>query len=152
MDMNLKVEKARGWDVKKSTDDIWEVFADPTVVVLKQKTCTCWKWQFRGLPCVYAASIILLKLNGRYDLIDKYFHTSWYMEAYASAIILFSKPEHNGDGNVVRALEYHQTRGRPKRRRITSQGEVITRKIMCGQCGELSNHNKKTCRKRPVQS
>lgn len=48
-------------------------------------------------------------------------------------------------GKVVRAQNYHQTRGRPKRRRIPSQGESMPLKNKCGQCGELSNHNKKTC-------
>lgn len=49
---------------------------------------------------------------------------------------------------MVRALDYHQTRRRPKRRRIPSQGESIPRKIKCGQCGEISNYNRKTCRKK----
>lgn len=32
-DMNCKVEQARGWDVRKASNDIWEVFSMPSVVV-----------------------------------------------------------------------------------------------------------------------
>lgn len=61
--------------------------------------------------------------------------------------VLFASLKPAGQGNLVYAPDYHQTRGRPKRRRIPSQGEKIPRKIRCGRCGTLTNHNKKTCRK-----
>lgn len=147
-DMNCKVEQARGWDVRKASNDIWEVFSMPSVVVdTKHWTCTCKLWQLNGIPCVHAVAVIFLKLNGKYELVDHYFHTEAYKATYSNVIVPFCKPELDGQGTVVRAPDYHQTRGRPKRRRIPSQGESIARKIRCGQCGELSNHNKKTCRK-----
>lgn len=139
--------------MKKCADDIWEVFSTPTAVLdLKHKTCTCKKWQFNRLPCVHATALILMQLNGRYDLIESYFYTEVYKAAYANAIVPFPKPVDGGEGTTIRAPDYHQTRGRPKRRRIASQGEIIPRKIKCGQCGELSNHNKKRCRKMRVVS
>lgn len=56
--------------MKKSTDNIWQVFSTPSAVVdLKQKTCTCRIWQISGLPCSHAAGIIFLKMNRRYELI-----------------------------------------------------------------------------------
>lgn len=146
-DLNMKVEQARGWDVKKCTEEIWEIYSIPPAVVdLKDKSCTCRMWQMNGLPCVHAAAIILPTLNGKYEYIDKFFHTELYKAAYAHCIVPFMKPVGDVGGRLVLAPAYHQTRGRPKRRRIPSQGEVIPRKIKCGNCGQISNHNKKTCR------
>lgn len=146
-DLNLKVEQSRGWDVKKCTDDIWEVYYVPVAVVhLKEKSCMCRKWQLIGLPCVHAAAVIMTTLNGKYEYVDSYFHADEYKASYSYVIVLFTKFVQCGEERVILAPEYHQTRGRPKRRRIPSQGEVIPRKMKCGQCGQLSNHNKKTCR------
>lgn len=135
MDMNVKVEQSRGWDVKKCADDIWEVFPTPTAVLdLKHKTCTCKKWQFNRLPCVHAAAVILTQLNGRYDLIESYFYTEVYKAAYANAIVPFPKPVDGGEGTTIRAPDYHQTRWRPKRRRIASQ----QKKVHEDACGAMS--------------
>lgn len=58
------MDQSRGWDVKKFIDDIWEVFSVPTVVVdLKDKTCTCRKWQLNGLPYVHSSSYNLAKVK-----------------------------------------------------------------------------------------
>lgn len=124
----------------------------PTAVLdLKHKTCTCRKWQLNGVPCVHAAVVLWPKLNGRYDLVDPFFYTEIYKASYANAIIPFPKLVVCGEGSAIKAPDYHQTRGRPKRRRIASQGEIIPRKMKCGKCGEISNHNKKTCMKMRVE-
>lgn len=146
-DLNFKVEQARGWDVKKCTDDIWEIYSVPTAVVdLKEQTCTYRLWQMNGFPFVHATAIILPKLNGKYEYVDRYFHAEVYKAGYAYSIVPFKKLVGCVGERVILAPDYHQTRGRPKRRRIPSQGEVIPRKMKCGNCGQISNHNKKTCR------
>lgn len=146
-DVNSKVEVARCWDVRKASDDVWEVFSLPSAVVdLYHRTCTCRLWQLLGFPCVHAVGIIFLRLNGNYDYIDPFFYTETYRATYDHVIVPFCMPGDGGQWEVVRAPYFHQTRGRPKRRRIMSQGENIPRKIRCGRCGEISNHNRKTCR------
>lgn len=94
---------------------------------------------------MHVDGVIFLKLNGKYEYIDPYFYTEAYRATYSSVIVHFCTPGTVYHGKVVRAPNYHQTRGRPKRRRIPSQGESMPLKNKCGQCGELSNHNKKTC-------
>lgn len=146
-ELNLKADQARGWDVKKCTDDIWEIYSVPTAVVdLREKSCSCRKWQLNGLPCIHAAAVIVLKLNGNYEYVEPFFYSDVYKETYAYAIVPFLKPDEVTQFRVILPPDYHQTRGRPKRRRIPSQGEVVPRKMKCGQCGQVSNHNKKTCR------
>lgn len=145
--INSKVEEARGWDMRKASEDVWEVFSMPAAVVdLKHRSCTCRLWRVFGFPCNHAAGVIFLRLNADYQYVEAYFYADLYRATYAQVIRPFIIPEDGGQGNVVLPPEHHQTRGRPKRRRILSQGEKIPRKIRCGRCGQISNHNKKTCR------
>lgn len=84
-------------------------------------------------------------------MIDDYFRTDSYKESYAHAIVPFPKPDSIDDeGSVISFPEHHQTRARTKQRWILSQGEKIHRPVKCGKCGEISNHNKKTCQTMPA--
>lgn len=84
--------------MKKSTDAIWEVFSVPKAVFyLKDKACTCRKWQLTRIPCVHAAAVIMPKLNGKYELVDVHFHAATYKAAYAYAIVPFTKADDDSD-------------------------------------------------------
>lgn len=116
LDMNAKVEIARGWDVRKASDAVWEVFSMPSAVVdVGRRTCTCRLWQLLGIPCVHAAGVIFLKLEEKYEYVESFFHTEAYRVTYAHVIMPFYTTGSTGNRQVVRAPDFHQTRGWPKR-------------------------------------
>lgn len=55
-------------------------------------------------------------------------------------------PDGEPEDGGVSPPEYHQRRGRPQTKRIASKGEKSRKRIHCGNCKELGNHNKKSCR------
>lgn len=151
--MNKLVHESRVWNARPSTDELWEVFSTPNAVVDLQATaCSCRQWQIMGPPCVHAALVIFNKLHGAYQYVDGYYHTSDYIQSYAEPIIPFVQPTYDPDGEIIAPPEYQPKRGRPKRKRIQSRGEVQKptkrRKSTCTICGG-SGHNRQSCTLQP---
>lgn len=84
-------------------------------------------------------------MSAAYEYVDHCYHTSTYMKSYSGAIIPFAKPEVDPNSDVIGPPDYQARRGRPKRKRIPSQGENIPKKIKCGNCKRLGSHSKKSC-------
>lgn len=98
---------------------------------LKQNTFSCRVWQIFWLPRSQAASILFIKMNRMYDLIDEYFYTSNYKKAYAQPIIPFPRPDSIDDeGIIIRPPEFHQTCGRPKKEDTVTRQENTTQDEM----------------------
>ncbi|XP_012833979.1 PREDICTED: uncharacterized protein LOC105954835 [Erythranthe guttata] len=142
---DLELE-CRTWKAEKAANGIYEVLSDPSMVVdLSRKTCTCRKWQILGFPCVHAVYVLVNETSQPYDYIDKLYYAEYYRECYASPIYPFVRHSSRDDEVCVCPPEFETRRGRPKKKRIPSVGEKIKRKIRCGRCKELGNHNKKSC-------
>ncbi|XP_012827308.1 PREDICTED: uncharacterized protein LOC105948635 [Erythranthe guttata] len=143
--VELELE-CRTWKAEKAADGIYEVLSDPSMVIdLSQKTCTCRKWQILGFSCVHAVYVLVNETSQPYDYIDKLHYAEYYRECYASPIYPFVRHSSRDDEVCVCPPEFKTRRGRPKKKRIPSVGEKIKRKIRCGRCKELGNHNKKSC-------
>ncbi|XP_012839253.1 PREDICTED: uncharacterized protein LOC105959659 [Erythranthe guttata] len=114
------VDKGRSWICKRSSMHVFEVFSSPNAVVdLGERTCSCRLW----------------------------YHRSTFKESYSSLIIPFVRQVSDLHVVVIGPPEVKPTRGRPKRKKIPSQGECVPRKMTCSRCKAQGNHNKNTCRK-----
>ncbi|XP_012846363.1 PREDICTED: uncharacterized protein LOC105966351 [Erythranthe guttata] len=149
--LNEAVDKGRSWICKRSSMHVFEVFSSPNVVVdLGERTCSCRLWQINGFPCAHAPAVIFVELRCglvAYDYIDRWYHRSTFKESYSGSIIPFVRQVSDLHVAVIGPPEVKPTRGRPKRKRIPSQGECVPRKMTCSRCKDQGNHNKKTCRK-----
>lgn len=99
--MRELVEKGRSWIAVPSSDYIYEVFSPNVVVDLWESTCSYRQWQISGMPCVDAVVVILVKLHGSYDYVDKYFHNSSYEETYSGNIVPFVQPNLDPVGVII---------------------------------------------------
>lgn len=96
-----------------------------------------------------SAGILFPKMNWSYELVDEYFYTDSYKEFYEHPIIPFPMPDSIDDeGIIIRPPSTNAWEAEMKE--DTSQGEKIPRKMKCGKCGVVSNHNKNTCRSAPA--
>ncbi|XP_012831333.1 PREDICTED: uncharacterized protein LOC105952335 [Erythranthe guttata] len=146
--MRQLVDKGRTWERKKSSETVYEVLSTPNAVVdLRERVCSCKLWQINGLPCAHAAVVIFLEIGGGYEYIDKWFHRSTFVQSYSGSVGPFVRLDNDIAYSDIGPPEYHPSRGRPKRKRIPSNGEFTSRKMRCSHCKEVGNHNKKTCRK-----
>ncbi|KAL2525111.1 MuDR family transposase [Abeliophyllum distichum] len=117
-------DESRSWNIKRSSDTIFEVFSDPSVCVdICKSTCSCFQWQLNGFP----------SFRKSYEEVIHPIPTSMRLEY-----------ENSANFDILPPPTKRQP-GRPKKRRIRSRGEQV-RMIRCCRCGKLGNHNKKTCK------
>ncbi|KAM1000023.1 hypothetical protein ACFX2A_006816 [Malus domestica] len=136
----------RHWNVSSSSDSVFEVHADVSVVVdLDNHFCSCHEWQLKGFPCAHALVAVQQSSGCVYDYIDDYFKVSHYRSSYASPIcpVTDIKDAVYGGSEDVVILPPGNGKGRPKTKKIKTSGEG-PRAITCGQCGVVGRHNK-TC-------
>ncbi|XP_058194215.1 uncharacterized protein LOC131310955 [Rhododendron vialii] len=145
--------KGRSWTVAKASEDVFEVFSLPTVVVdVQRRTCTCCRWQLNGFPCVHAVTAIQKVGLQVSNYIDPFYTVEAFRLSYDSMINpipTLGAPEVTKENRVVLPPKTRRPRGRPKVQRIRSKGEKV-RQIRCGRCGKLGNHNRKRC-KEPIE-
>ncbi|XP_028073479.1 uncharacterized protein LOC114275683 [Camellia sinensis] len=112
-----------------------------------------WCWQINGYPCSHA--VVAFRNSGRniYDSIDAVFYIDTFQATYSGTIYpipTVERPMFNLNELLIAPPTVKRPLSRPKRKRISSKGEVVQR-ISCGRCGRLGNHNRKTC-KEPLQT
>ena len=121
-------------------------------VNLNAKTCTCKVFQIDELPCSHAlaaeAHVTVLK----YGLASKFYTSDALLAAYAETVYPvghedYWKTTEETTKMIVLPPIMRTPGGRPRKRRIPSQGEEGVR-LKCGRCG-ASGHNRKTC-KNPI--
>ncbi|KAL2481259.1 MuDR family transposase [Abeliophyllum distichum] len=143
-------DESRSWNIKRSSDTIFEVFSDPSVCVdICKSTCSCFQWQLNGFPCVHAVAAINRSGRRIDEFVDYYFHVAAFRKSYEEVIhpiptSMRLEYENSANFDILPPPTKRQP-GRPKKRRIRSRGEQV-RMIRCGRCGKLGNHNKKTCK------
>ena len=168
-------ERGRRYRYIQSTDALYEVVSKETykeyIVQLNKQTCSCRAWQSTGWPCDHALAIIINRGENSQTYAKSFYTLQTYRSTYANAIIHprideFDKPlqfqlpstidsvgdiesddsEFSDDG--ILPPNVRRQPGRPKKRRIRSQGENserLSRRQKCGLCRE-TGHSKRTCK------
>ena len=161
--------RARRYRFHQSTPSIFEVVSNETFrnyrVDLQQQSCTCSIWQSTGYPCGHALAILLHQQKDPQLYVKSFFTIEAYKKTYENAIfppilanvtsdIIHSPPSllesdeelSDSDDDSVLPPSTRRPPGRPKKRRIRSNGEVDCEKriFRCGRCGE-TGHSKRTC-------
>ncbi|GFP98215.1 zinc finger CCCH domain-containing protein 46 [Phtheirospermum japonicum] len=80
--------------------------------------------------------------------VDGFYHAFSYIKSYSAPlhpVSMFDQPEAPPDNALIIPPETMRPPGRPKRKRIPSQGEHIPQSMTCGRCGKVGNNNRKSC-------
>ncbi|KAL6198790.1 hypothetical protein ACLB2K_028579 [Fragaria x ananassa] len=90
---------------------------------------------------------ILKNEDNPYDYTEDYFSVSDFKESYSHPVLPIPDIDRVADSDNDHGLKPPLTKippGRPKRKRIPSNGEN-PRPIKCGRCGSGGRHNRKSC-------
>ena len=118
-------------------------------VNLEEHTCSCRRWQAHEFICPHGIAACRERNLPVENFISKFYSTEYLRATYAdvhhphcdiSSWVIPPEVE-----NIVVLPPEHAARaaGRPKKRRIPSQGEEVRRR-KCARCGVLG-HNRQTC-------
>ena len=128
-------------------------------VKLSERYCSCLQWQQYGIPCLHA--ITAARKVGRLndimqwysDSVEPCYYSVNYERALASAQV--ELPDIGAllaDGTTLPAQWVAHPAGRPRTRRIRSRGEEggsAPKARVCGRCGNLGHHDRRTCTAAP---
>lgn len=123
------------------------------VVNMKDKKCTCRRYDLEKIPCAHAIAAGEKRKVSRISMCHSYYHKSYLCNAYANAIMPrdFGKPVPDDVATkICLPPEARQQPGRPKKSRIKSSLEIAMDKKKprkqhtCGNCNQIG-HNRKTC-------
>lgn len=112
-------------------------------------TCSCERWRVLGFPCAHVFAVTKQMGWNIYDYVDPYFRADVFREFYSFPI--YPVPSLDDDVNVhedefyARPPVMKKQPGRPRKSRFKSKGEVSQGTMMCGRCGQLGRHNRRTC-------
>ncbi|KAM7253947.1 hypothetical protein ACFE04_031629 [Oxalis oulophora] len=119
---------------------------------INKRTCTCRKWQERGMPCAHAVAA-LGKCNQELDLyIDKYFTLENYQKTYSEAIHpVPDRVDWKGmldeglDEVIINPPKVTPSGAHSKKRQARpSENSREKRSVHCSRCNE-AGHYRKTC-------
>lgn len=99
--------------------------------------------------CVHASVVILRCSLHAEDFMEPYFHVDNYQNTYEKLIHRISSMSISDlnsipDAPKILAPSSKRQPSRSHKRRMRSQVEVV-RRIKFERCGEIGNHNRKTC-------
>lgn len=152
-----QLKEASDYVVTHSSDDV--AFVARISHPLKQRrvdvrgsTCSCTTWRQQRIPCRHLIAILvqrrttdrIFELVGPSHTIASYEQSLGSLEVLED-ISLASDP-------TIQPAPFVRQAGRPKKRRIRSQGETggkARKAYRCTRCGTVG-HNKKTCRAAPI--
>ncbi|KAH7848815.1 hypothetical protein Vadar_008449 [Vaccinium darrowii] len=147
--LEMSYNKTRTWNIRPSTEYLYEVNSDPSVTVdLEKRKCSCRWWQIDGLPCDHAVAVIQKTRHNLNSFVEPFFHTEVYRLSYSDPIFPIpniDKPETTSQTMLIRPPLCKKPAGRTANKRIPSIGEC-TRRMRCSRCGGFGNHNKRTCK------
>jgi hypothetical protein len=116
-------------------------------VNLNSRQCTCGYTSQFGIPCRHIVACLesLGKLSSVFDLFDSCYTVPSYSSAFSSkAIYIPLSTELSKDTSSLPAKVLKKA-GRPKKKRIRSNGEEgVSITFRCSKCYQ-SGHNKRTC-------
>lgn len=150
MDCSLKKIWTGGdeFEVKDNDGGQW-------VVNVTDRTCTCRRWELRGIPCSHACHALFSMNKNPKDAVDVCYSKSVYMEAYSHLLRPMKGDLYWPHTDLPDILPPKTRRmpGRPKKARRREEGEVgaggkISKKgieMRCSLC-LTPGHNKTTCK------
>ena len=124
------------------------------VVNLKDKKCSCRRFDLEKIPCAHALAAAEKRKLSRISLCHPYFQKNYLCKSYANAIMPrnFDIPvPENVVSKICLPPEARQQPGRPKKSRIKSTLEIAMEKKKarkqhtCDNCKQIG-HNRKTCK------
>jgi hypothetical protein len=124
------------------------------VIDLRQRGCSCKQWKEFGLPCAHACKAITVDGGDYYN--SQYYDKCLSIEALRYTYSMSVKPFTIEDLEIddkIAPPDFQKPAGRPKTKRIRRRphhGDV--RKIICGRCGQLGDHNKASCTNAPKEN
>lgn len=148
---NRRAEEGRSWAVIPSSQNLFEVLSLPfsCIVDISDVSCTCGDWQHEGFPCAHAIAVLQKGQEDHFNHIDRFFFVETYRKCYSYSI----PPIDRTDVPLLAHQEplilpplVKRPPGRPKNKRIPSQGENMKKKKKCSRCGKLGYHNSRTCK------
>lgn len=141
--------KGKVWTVAQSSEEVFEVFSLPTVVVdLQNQRCTCSRWQINSFPCMHAITAIQKFGKQVSNYLDPFYFVDAYRFSYGlsiNPIPTLGAPNVPKEFRIILPPKTRRPRGRPKIQRIRSRGEKV-RQMRCSRCKKLGKHNRKTCK------
>lgn len=155
-------EKATFCVPHKSNDEnveVWGDNGDKFAVNVKDRTCTCRRWDLTGIPCVHGVSAIWALNEEPMEYVHELYSVEKYLQCYDHCILpLAGKSEwEQAKQSVPIPPLYGRAPGRPKKSRRRSEVEVVETKEKrqrmkraglkgrCTLCG-TEGHNRRTCK------
>ena len=127
-------------------------------VNLKERTCSCHKWELNGIPCCHAVQAIFRREENPQMYVSQWYKKESMKKAYGGIIKPFRDQERWPKSSKKPLLPlFHKQAGRPKKLRRKGLDETIpsnTKKlkryhirIHCSNSGK-EGHNKRSCASR----
>lgn len=131
--MQKHVKEGQHWIVNQSIEDVYEVYSDYKCRVdMGARICSCSRWKLLGFMFVHAVTVMKFIGVDPYQLVEQYFTIKNFRECYSYPIYPI----------IQNADDLPDDDAHPTVYKITT-GEVG--KIKYGRCGQLGNHNRRTC-------
>ncbi|XP_026458969.1 uncharacterized protein LOC113359573 [Papaver somniferum] len=154
---NKRINDCRSYKFRRASEKVFEIIS-PTgkhTVDLDSRTCTCKWWQKHSFPCTHAMKAMLQIGNDEpYNYISPYYTSDYYRRLYSRPIYPIpdseKPPRINENGYILPPSGGREQAGRPKGVRYRGSREKVWKKRKCGQCGMLTFHNRRTCRRAPL--
>ncbi|KAJ0780385.1 putative transcription factor interactor and regulator CCHC(Zn) family [Helianthus annuus] len=145
------------------------------IVNVKQRTCSCRRWDLTAMPCRHAVACIWnMRLHGIGDGIpEKYVDKAYWLETWKSIYMQTIEPINGMDmwpkstcPTTLLPPKFHKTAGRPKKSRKKSAVEIEELKkkvettnkmpkhsnsLRCSICN-VKGHNRRTCKNKGSSS
>ena len=145
------------FQVNKANNDLYNVCNNEKtdIVHLKNKTCTCNKFQLDEIPCEHALAVLRMLNQEPYSYCSSFYTKESMQATYGGTV--YPVPSQSTwivpieVRNILLLPPKGRIRpGRPKKRRIQApwENKNINKCSTCGYYG----HNKKTCRNAPKKS
>ncbi|XP_063946796.1 uncharacterized protein LOC135151676 [Daucus carota subsp. sativus] len=124
-------------------------------VDMKNKLCSCRKWQLTGIPCIHGCQAILSINAAPESFIDECFKKATYLKSYTNLLCPMKGSKEWPVANQVKLLPPKDRRmpGRPKKHRRRETDEVgsgckLSKKGIVMKCSRclMIGHNKATCK------
>lgn len=142
---------------------VGETIKDRHVINLRERTCSCRRWNLTGIPCMHAVACIHHNREKPEAYVDKYYHKETYLKAYEPMIhpIKGSNmwPKCNQEPLLPPLVKKQP--GRPKKARRkdpemekdpNNPMQVVSRKGKTTTCTKCygKGHNRRSCKNQPV--
>ncbi|XP_060668520.1 uncharacterized protein LOC125419637 [Ziziphus jujuba] len=111
------------------------------VVNLENKTCSCKEFDIDGFPCVHAIAACKHQHISPYFLCSVHYSVDSLRDAYSETIYPLKSQWHAPDdviNQVVLPPQIGKQSGRPRKKRIQSQGEE-RHQYRCGRCKQVGH-------------